>query len=171
MRVVMPHFVTALVESLVERSAVDRFDLRFEHGVLGSSATAAASHAAPGAGVGGPGRGVVYLTGGRRGVGHWRVSSAGLSLRAFSRLSAEFWLSDVDRRDYGLVIEGDPTPLECEFMLDSLRYSRGAGIGENGTGSFHPLANNGVRLQQPCLWGHCFQMGVCVERIISDDED
>ncbi|CBH12836.1 hypothetical protein, conserved [Trypanosoma brucei gambiense DAL972] len=168
LRVVMPHFVAALVRSLVEHSVVERFELRFDHGLPGSAASAG------GASEGGAataGRGVVYVTGGRRGIGGRRGLPHGLTFRSFSRLSAEFWLSDEDRRECGLIVEGDPTPLECEFVVDSIRYNRKLWEEQEECEVGRYMTNENGELLQPLRWGRCFQAVIGVERIIDEQEE
>ncbi|KAH9599368.1 hypothetical protein LSM04_007879 [Trypanosoma melophagium] len=172
-RVVLPQFLAGIVSALVERSPVDCFELRFAYdsgGAVAGTAAAVGIYAADDAR-----RGVRYVTGPRHGVVQQKSSvSSSVStavFRAFSRLSAEAWLSDGDRHYYALFLDDDPVPLECEFVVDSLRYSRRLG---------KPfLQMNGKQEQkiqhqlflQPSRWGCCFQVVNHVEQVLVDDEE
>ncbi|KAF8302104.1 hypothetical protein TcYC6_0047720 [Trypanosoma cruzi] len=153
--VVLPQLVSGLVRCLVEESPVDYFEMRFTHDMATATGREGAENA---------GRGVAYVTGARRGVVQRKSASStsNNNFCAFSRLSAEAWLSDDDRRYYGLFLKDDPVPLECEFTVESLRYRRQAGQNEPTTGDdvFHPQC-----------WGCGFQMENHVERILVDDEE
>ncbi|ESL08489.1 hypothetical protein TRSC58_03808 [Trypanosoma rangeli SC58] len=152
--VVLPHLVVGLVRCLVEESPVDYFEMRFTH----EHAAAAGMDAAKGAG-----RGVACVAGARRGVTQRKSASStnNNNLRAFSRLSAEAWLSDDDRRHYGLFLDNDPIPLECEFTVEALRYRRQMGRTDAATDE---------ELLHPQCWGCSFQMENHVECILADDE-
>ncbi|RNF21433.1 uncharacterized protein Tco025E_03483 [Trypanosoma conorhini] len=153
--IVLPQLVLGLVRHLVEESPVEHFELRFTH------------ERAAGAGVetaGAAGRGVAYVTGASRGVVQRKSASStsGSSLRAFSRLSAEAWLSDDDRRHYGLLLEDDPVPLECEFTLEALRYCRQLSPAGPATDE---------ELIHPQRWGCGFQMENNVVCVLADEEE
>ncbi|KAH8620492.1 hypothetical protein ERJ75_000054500 [Trypanosoma vivax] len=170
MRVVLPHFVAALVRLLVSESTVDNFTLRFYYNSPSiSTATAAATSSGTASGAG---RGVAYVTGARRGGVQRRGLGSCLSFRSFSRLSAEFWLSSADRRHFGLCADDNETPLECEFVVDVLRYCRRAGLCDNEESTPVSRQTGGnENLIVPESWGRCFQAIINVERIIDDEEE
>lgn len=156
-RLVLPHLVAGLVRCLVEESPVDCFELRFAHGTAAAGETGGRDEIGP--------RGLAYVTGAQRGVVQRKTASStsNNNFRAFTRLSAESWLSDDDRRRYALFMEDDPVPLECEFVVDSLCYSRRM-MGQDR------LATDG-ELLHPQRWGCCFRVKNHVEHILFEDED